>query len=135
MSLFLSRSVIRNTILQNKNNYNLLNIYNYSIEPEPLVIEAKLRWKVGKKSNLEHRIKGWVPAVLHMGNKQDIFLTMHRGIINSQMEREGFTPFNYLLKFENPNGIVEEHLVTPTELEVHPISEKPWHVVFDRVNK
>lgn len=92
-------------------------------------IEAEPRERVGKGAARAARRAGRVPGVIYGDNARPIAISLEARGLKQQIDRPGFLNTVTQLIVDG-----ETHRVLPREVQLHPVTDAPLHVDFQRVS-
>ncbi len=90
---------------------------------------AEPRERIGKGGARATRRAGRVPGVIYGDNKQPAAISLDAHGLNQEIVKPGFLTTLLEIKV---NG--ETHRVLPREVQLHPVTDAPLHVDFQRVS-
>jgi len=95
---------------------------------EVVQLKAEARADNGRGASRALRRKGMVPAVIYGGNKGNEYVAVDERFVRKQYERGGFS--NRVVELQTNGASVR---VLPRDVQLHPVSDKPIHVDFQRL--
>ncbi len=90
---------------------------------------AEPRERIGKGGARATRRAGRVPGVIYGDNKQPAAISLDAHGLNQEIVKPGFLTTLLEIKV---NG--ESHRVLPREVQLHPVTDVPLHIDFQRVS-
>ena len=91
-------------------------------------LKAEARDGSGRGSSRALRRQGLVPAVIYGGNKTNEYVVVDERFVRKEYERGGFS--NRIVELQVGGG---SQRVLPRDVQLHPVSDKPLHVDFQRL--
>lgn len=98
---------------------------------EPITIETKRRWDLGKNGSHRLRVSGYVPAVLYGKDEVSVPLAVDRKILDQLLHMPGGRNRTYTLKLDEQN--TKEVLIKDFQLD--PVRDELTHVDFLAVSR
>ena len=95
---------------------------------EVVQLKAEARADNGRGASRALRRQGMVPAVIYGGSKANEYVFVDERFVRKQYERGGFS--NRIVELQT-NGVAVR--VLPRDIQLHPVSDKPLHVDFQRL--
>lgn len=95
---------------------------------EVVQLKAEARADNGRGASRALRRQGMVPAVIYGGSKANEYVFVDERFVRKQYERGGFS--NRIVELETGSTKVR---VLPRDVQLHPVSDKPLHVDFQRL--
>jgi len=93
-------------------------------------LKVEARKGTGKGPSYQTRQKGFVPGVLYGGNADPENLSVERHALERQVETGNFLTTLYMLDIEG-----KKQRVIPRAVQVDPVTDRPVHVDFMRLNE
>ena len=93
-------------------------------------LNVSAREKIGKSNAKQTRISGNVPAVVYGDKKKPAYIFLKYLEITKEMSKTGFFSTVFNLKMNK-----ESVKVLPREIQTDPLSDKPIHIDFLRINE
>lgn len=98
---------------------------------EPITIETKRRWDLGKNGSHRQRVSGYVPAVLYGKDEVSVPLAVDRKMLDHLLHTPGGRNRTYTLKLDEQN--TKEVLIKDFQLD--PVRDELIHVDFLAVSR
>ncbi len=95
---------------------------------EVVQLKAEARAGNGRGASRALRRQGMVPAVIYGGSKANEYVFVDERFVRKQYERGGFS--NRIVELQTNGASVR---VLPRDVQLHPVSDKPIHVDFQRL--
>lgn len=96
--------------------------------PEIITLSAELRERAGKGAARAIRRQGRVPAIVYGDRKEPVTISLEPRELGRALAREGF--FAHLVDIQLDGTT---HRTLPRDIQYHPVTDKPLHVDFMRV--
>jgi large subunit ribosomal protein L25 len=96
--------------------------------PEIITLSAELRERAGKGAARAIRRQGRVPAIVYGDRKEPVTISLEPRELARALAREGF--FAHLVDIQLDGTT---HRTLPRDIQYHPVTDKPLHVDFMRV--
>jgi large subunit ribosomal protein L25 len=96
--------------------------------PEIITLSAELREHAGKGAARAIRRQGRVPAIVYGDRKEPVTISLEPRELARALAREGF--FAHLVDIQLDGTT---HRTLPRDIQYHPVTDKPLHVDFMRV--
>ncbi len=96
--------------------------------PEIITLSAELRERAGKGAARAIRRQGRVPAIVYGDQKEPVTISLEPRELGRALAREGF--FAHLVDIQLDGTT---HRTLPRDIQYHPVTDKPLHVDFMRV--
>ncbi|MDH5489419.1 MAG: 50S ribosomal protein L25/general stress protein Ctc [Rhodospirillaceae bacterium] len=93
-------------------------------------IHAEVRERAGKGAARATRRSGRVPAVIYGDKKDPVTISIDPNELNKYVKRGGFFSHAYSIELGS-----EKYTVIPRDVQLHPVTDRPIHLDFLRVNK
>jgi large subunit ribosomal protein L25 len=93
-------------------------------------LKAEARKGTGKGPSYQTRQKGFIPAVLYGGKSQPENVAVERATLERQVDTGNFLTTLYMLDIEG-----KKQRVIPRAIQVDPITDRPVHVDFMRLEE
>ncbi|MDH5187708.1 MAG: 50S ribosomal protein L25/general stress protein Ctc [Rhodospirillaceae bacterium] len=93
-------------------------------------IRAEVRERAGKGAARATRRSGRVPAVIYGDKKDPVTISIDPNELNKYVKRGGFFSHAYSIELGS-----EKYTVVPRDVQLHPVTDRPIHLDFLRVNK
>ena len=97
--------------------------------PETITLAAEPRDRAGKGTARATRRAGRVPAVIYGANQPPVLISLDAKTLQRETQNPGF--FSHILELTLDGG---SHRVLPRDVQQDPISDRPMHVDFMRVD-
>lgn len=95
---------------------------------QQIVFNVEVRERVGTGGAREARKQGFVPGVLYGGDLAPVAINLKKGEVVKAIETGQFLNSTATLIHKG-----EKQLVIPQGIQMHPVSDQPWHVDLRRV--
>lgn len=95
---------------------------------QQIVFNVEVRARVGTGGAREARKQGFVPGVLYGGDIAPVAINLKKGEVIKAIETGQFLNSTATLIHKG-----EKQLVIPQGIQMHPVSDQPWHVDLRRV--
>lgn len=96
---------------------------------EVTTLPVRIREKGGRGSARAARREGWVPAIIYGGKDEPRMIDVNQNELHKQWFQGGF--MKKLFKLSTGE---KEQLVLPRDVQLHPVSDWPLHLDFQRVD-
>lgn len=96
---------------------------------QDIVFNVEVRARTGKGGAREARRQGFVPGVLYGGGQDPVAINLRLNEVIKAINTGHFLASTATLVHKG-----EKQLVIPQDIQMHPVSDKPWHVDLYRVN-
>lgn len=96
--------------------------------PEMITLSALPRAQAGKGASRAIRREGRIPAIIYGGKDAPSLISLEPSELHRALARAGFSATLVEIAIEG-----ERHRVLPREVQLHPVSDAPLHVDFQRV--
>ncbi|MDH3335711.1 MAG: 50S ribosomal protein L25/general stress protein Ctc [Rhodospirillaceae bacterium] len=93
-------------------------------------IRAEVRERAGKGAARATRRSGRVPAVIYGDKKDPVMISIDPNELNKYVKRGGFFSHAYSIELGS-----DKYTVVPRDVQLHPVTDRPIHLDFLRVNK
>lgn len=95
-----------------------------------IVFNVEVRERTGKGGAREARRNGFVPGVLYGGGQDPVAINLRMNEVVKAINTGQFRSSTATLIHKG-----EKQLVIPQDIQIHPVSDQPWHVDLYRVDE